>query len=105
MQDGPPPMEPPMTMTPPPKVQLAVIFSIKLAVIITNTQAMPYINELLAHQTGRPKQEIGYYVGLLSLATWIPQVLGAYPWGWASGKLLSCILVIRLGLGLATLIV
>jgi hypothetical protein len=94
-----------MAMTSPPKAQLAVIFSIKLAVIITNTQAMPYINELLAQQTGRPKQEIGYYVGLLSLATWIPQVLGAYPWGWASGQLLSCIFVVGLGLGLASLII
>jgi hypothetical protein len=95
-------MAPPMTpaMTPPPKVQLALIFSIKLAVTVTNTQAMPYINELLAHQTGRPKQEIGYYVGLLSLATWVPQVLGAYPWGWASGKLLSCILGLILLAGL-----
>jgi hypothetical protein len=89
-----------MTMTPPPKAQLAVIFSIKLAVIITNTQSMPYINELLAHQTGRPKQEIGYYVGLISLAKWIPQVLGAYPWGWASGKLSTYIFVVGLGLGL-----
>jgi hypothetical protein len=72
--------------TPLPKAQLGVIFAIKLAVVITGTQALPYINELIAHQTGRPKQEIGYFTGLLSLVSHVPQILSAYPWGRASGE-------------------
>jgi hypothetical protein len=69
-----------------PRAQLAAIFAIKLAVILTAQQASPYINELLARTVGRPSNEIGYYAGLLSVASNLCQISSTYPWGRISGE-------------------
>jgi hypothetical protein len=73
------------TATALPKAQLAILFAIKLAVPLTTQQTGPYSNEFLARVLGRPSNEIGYFVGLISIVVHIPQIASTYPWGRASG--------------------
>jgi hypothetical protein len=73
------------TRTPLPWAQLAVVFAIKLSIPLTTQQTSPYANELLARVLQRPSNEIGYYTGLLSVVSHIPQIASAYPWGRVSG--------------------
>lgn len=72
-------------ITPLPKSQLAVIFAIKLAIPLGTQQILPYVNELLADQLGKPSKEIGYYTGIIFTAGTLLQFLSAYPWGRVSG--------------------
>lgn len=74
-------------ITPLPKSQLAVIFAIKLAIPLGTQQILPYVNELLAHELGKPSKEVGYYSGIIFTATTLSQFVSAYPWGHASGQL------------------
>lgn len=48
-----------------PKVQLAVVYAIKLVVPIASTQAMPYMNVLVSELAASSGAETGYYSGLV----------------------------------------
>lgn len=48
-----------------PKLQLAVVFFIKLVIPIAGTQTLPYINVLVADLAKASGAQTGYYSGLV----------------------------------------
>jgi len=68
-----------------PKVQLGVIFAIKLVIPIAMTQVFPYINKLVAELASSDGAETGYYSGLVGSANSAAHLLTIYLWGRLSG--------------------
>ncbi|KAF9805229.1 hypothetical protein IEO21_09135 [Rhodonia placenta] len=69
-----------------PKVQLAVVYAIKLVVPIASTQAMPYMNVLVSELAASSGAETGYYSGLVGSASSTAHLLTIYMWGRLSDK-------------------
>ncbi|PCH36125.1 MFS general substrate transporter [Wolfiporia cocos MD-104 SS10] len=67
--------------TPLPKVQLGVVYAIKLVVPIAGTQLMPYINVLVGDLASADGAEVGYYTGLVGTANSAAHILTIYLWG------------------------
>ncbi|EPT00739.1 hypothetical protein FOMPIDRAFT_1122034 [Fomitopsis schrenkii] len=67
-----------------PKLQLAVVFFIKLVIPIAGTQTFPYINVLVADLAKASGAQTGYYSGLVGSANSVAHLLTIYYWGYLS---------------------
>ncbi|KIP03902.1 hypothetical protein PHLGIDRAFT_15569 [Phlebiopsis gigantea 11061_1 CR5-6] len=72
-------------VTPLPRAQFATICAIKLMVPVAHTQALPYVNKMIA-SFGLDARSVGYYSGLLSFASTAGQFLTIYAWGQVSDR-------------------
>ncbi|GJE97069.1 MFS general substrate transporter [Phanerochaete sordida] len=78
---GEPPTRARAPPTPLPRAQLAAIYAIKLVVPIASTQALPYVNKMLAGLGVPSERDVGYYSGLLSFAHTAGSFSTIYAWG------------------------
>ncbi|KAH9839273.1 MFS general substrate transporter [Rhodofomes roseus] len=69
-----------------PKLQLAVVYFIKLIIPIAGTQALPYINVMVADLAKAAGAKTGYYSGLVGSARSIAHLLTIYSWGRISDR-------------------
>ncbi|KZT10758.1 MFS general substrate transporter, partial [Laetiporus sulphureus 93-53] len=72
--------------SPLPKLQLAVVYAVKLMIPLATTQSMPYINLLVAELVGSDDADTGYYSGLVGSAGSIAHILTIYAWGRLSDR-------------------
>ncbi|KAI0769763.1 MFS general substrate transporter [Trametes elegans] len=64
-----------------PKLQMAVIYAIKLTLPIANTQTIPYYNLLIEKLAASEGAETGYYSGLAHSAFSVAQFTSMFFWG------------------------
>ncbi|CCL98654.1 uncharacterized protein FIBRA_00656 [Fibroporia radiculosa] len=69
-----------------PRVQLGVVYAIKLIIPIAGTQVYPYINLLVAELASSEGAKTGYYSGLVGSASAAAHLLTIYLWGRLSDK-------------------
>ncbi|KAH9948661.1 MFS general substrate transporter [Amylocystis lapponica] len=93
-------------VTPLPKLQLGVIFAIKLILPITVSQVLPYLNVLVAELAKSEGAQTGYYSGLVGSASGIAHLFVIYGWGRLSDKhgRIPVIVIGNLGIALFTLL-
>ncbi|KAH9895113.1 MFS general substrate transporter [Cubamyces lactineus] len=70
-----------MEPNPLPKVQMAVIYAIKLTLPIALTQSIPYYNVLIEKLAASEGAETGYYSGLAHSAFSVAQFMSMFIWG------------------------
>lgn len=68
-----------------PRAQLAIIYGIKLVVPVASTQALPYVNKMIAAMDLPSGRSVGYYTGLLATAATAGQFMTIFFWGGISG--------------------
>ena len=68
-----------------PRGQLAIIYGIKLVVPVASTQALPYVNKMVASMDLPSGRSVGYYTGLLATVATAGQFLTIFFWGRVSG--------------------
>ncbi|KZT71985.1 MFS general substrate transporter [Daedalea quercina L-15889] len=76
----------PPRANPLPKLQLAVVYFIKLVIPISGTQSMPYMNVFVADLAKSAGAQTGYYSGLVGSASSIAHILTIYLWGRLSDR-------------------
>ncbi|PIL35917.1 MFS general substrate transporter [Ganoderma sinense ZZ0214-1] len=64
-----------------PKLQLAVIYAIKLTLPIATTQALPYYNVFIEKLAASEGADTGYYSGLANSVASITQFTSMFVWG------------------------
>ncbi|KZT66347.1 MFS general substrate transporter [Daedalea quercina L-15889] len=64
-----------------PRLQLAVVYFVKLIIPIAATQNLPYINVLVADLAKAAGAKTGYYSGLVGSARSVAHILTIYFWG------------------------
>ncbi|KAH9935706.1 major facilitator superfamily domain-containing protein [Fomitopsis serialis] len=69
-----------------PKLQLAVVYFVKLVIPLASTQSMPYINVLVASLAKAEGAKTGYYSGLVGSARSIAHLVTIYLWGRLSDR-------------------
>ncbi|KAJ3553345.1 hypothetical protein NM688_g3661 [Phlebia brevispora] len=78
---------PVVAVNPLPRAQLAIIYCIKLVVPISGTQAMPYVNKMVAAMNLPGDRSVGYYSGLLVTSHTAGQFLTIFFWGRLSDRI------------------
>ncbi|KAM5534538.1 hypothetical protein V8D89_011742 [Ganoderma adspersum] len=68
-------------LSPLPKLQLAVIYAIKLTLPIATTQALPYYNVFIEKLAASEGADTGYYSGLAHSVASITQFTSMFVWG------------------------
>ncbi|KAI0332370.1 MFS general substrate transporter [Cubamyces sp. BRFM 1775] len=70
--------------TPLPKIQLAVIYAIKLTLPIALSQSIPYYNVLIEKLAASEGAVTGYYSGLANGAFSVSRLVATFLWGYVS---------------------
>ncbi|KAF9560725.1 MFS general substrate transporter [Agrocybe pediades] len=83
LSDNPPP---PLSRTPLPKFQIAIILVLQLCEPITSQSIYPYINQLISELdiTGGDERKVGYYAGLIESLFFATEALTVLQWSRAS---------------------
>ncbi|TBU61708.1 MFS general substrate transporter [Dichomitus squalens] len=69
-----------------PKLQLAIIYAIKLTLPITHTQSLPYYNVFIEKLAASQGADTGYYSGLAHTVASVTQLTSMFVWGRISDK-------------------
>ncbi|KAF8574316.1 MFS general substrate transporter [Ramaria rubella] len=81
--------EPPLHITPLPKLQLFILLYLQLAEPITGFVIFPFINQLIFEYgiTDGDEKKVGYYAGTVSSLFFLTEMVCVYHWGRLSDKI------------------